>query len=59
MHSASGFDYSAALNQVVVHDVGGVAIPFASPELLLKMKRESVREKDKADVRFLRALLEC
>jgi len=34
MASASGIDYAEASKSVVVHEIGGVAIPFASPELL-------------------------
>jgi hypothetical protein len=39
MQSASGVDYEAARPDVVVHEVNGVSIPFASPELLWKMKK--------------------
>ncbi len=58
MSSASGFDYEAASSLVTVHEVDGVPIPFASPQLLWKMKRDSYREKDKLDAAFLRRLLE-
>lgn len=57
MQSASGFDYEAAKGSVVRHRVGAVDVPFASPELLLQMKGDSVREKDRADAAFLRRLL--
>lgn len=56
MQSASGVDYRAASGQVVRHQIGGVEIPFASPALLLRMKRGSVRPKDLADVQFLEGL---
>ncbi len=56
MQSASGVDYAAAQNEIVVHEVSGVQIPFASPKLLLRMKAGSVRDKDRADVGFLRRI---
>ena len=34
MRSAGGIDYAEAAKDVVVHDVDGVPIPFASPRLL-------------------------
>ena len=58
MQSASGIDYAAAVDEIVYHEVDGVRIPFASPRLLYKMKRGSYREKDAADVHFLRLTLE-
>jgi len=39
---------------VVVHDVDGVPIPFASPRLLWRMKAVTHREKDAPDLVFLR-----
>lgn len=39
---------------VVVHQVDGVSIPFASPRLLWRMKIVTHREKDAADLVFLR-----
>ena len=38
----------------VAHDVEGVAIPFASPRLLWRMKAITYREKDVGDLVFLR-----
>ena len=58
MKSASGVDYAAAVGEVVRHEIDGVTIPFASPRLLFRMKRSSYREKDAADVHFLRLSLE-
>ena len=58
MKSASGIDYETAVDQVVLMDVDGVRIPFASPRLLWKMKRSSYRDKDAPDVHFLKLLLE-
>lgn len=54
MASASGIDYAEAIKSVVVREVGGVPIPFASPELLWRMKRHTHREKDRPDLLFLR-----
>lgn len=58
MGTASGVAYAEASRSVEVHEVDGVAIPFASVTLLWKMKRGSVREKDVPDAHFLRRLLE-
>lgn len=35
-------------------ELDGVAIPFASPELLWRMKCRANREKDRGDIQFLR-----
>ena len=59
MHSASGVDYAGAEKDIVIRDVGGVSIPFASPELLWRMKRTTHREKDKLDLVFLRQVIEA
>lgn len=56
MQSASGIDYAAAASETISRQVAGVEIPFASPSLLLRMKRGSVRPKDLADVQFLERL---
>lgn len=58
MGSASGITYETASREIVVRDVEGVPIPFASPLLLWKMKRHTHREKDRGDLFFLRQLLE-
>ena len=58
MKSASGIDYEEAKGGVVMREVGGVLIPFASPELLWRMKRTTHREKDGLDLLFLRKLIE-
>lgn len=54
MCAAGGIDYAEAASHVVVHDVGGVPIPFASPRLLWRMKVITHREKDAGDLVFLR-----
>lgn len=59
MGSASGIDYAEAAREIVVREVDGVAIPFASPLLLWRMKRHTHREKDRPDLLFLRQLLEA
>lgn len=54
MRSAGGIDYEEASKHVVVREVGGVPIPFASPHLLWRMKAVTHREKDALDLLFLR-----
>jgi hypothetical protein len=54
MKSACGIEYEEAAKDVVVREVLGVPIPFASPRLLWRMKKPTRREKDAADVAFLR-----
>ncbi|MFZ4681885.1 MAG: hypothetical protein ACOYMS_05255 [Terrimicrobiaceae bacterium] len=59
MAKASGIDYAEAAKSVVVHELDGVSIPFASPELLWRMKIHTHREKDAPDLFFLRKLFEA
>ena len=59
MASASGIDYAEASKSVIIREVGGVPIPFASPELLWRMKRHTHREKDAPDLLFLRKWFEA
>ena len=54
MGSASGLDYAEAAKDIVVREVNGVPIPFASPQLLWRMKSRTHREKDADDLLFLR-----
>ena len=54
MRSAAGIDYAEAAKEVVVREVDGVPIPFASPRLLWRMKSVTHREKDTDDLLFLR-----
>jgi hypothetical protein len=54
MRSAAGMAYEDIAKEVVVHEVGGVPIPFASPPLLWRMKAVTHREKDAGDLVFLR-----
>jgi hypothetical protein len=59
MAKASGIDYSEASKSVVIHELDGVSIPFASPELLWRMKGRTHREKDRGDLQFLRMWFEA
>jgi hypothetical protein len=54
MRSAGGMDYAEAAKDLIVREVGGVPIPFASPRLLWRMKIVTHREKDAGDLFFLR-----
>jgi hypothetical protein len=57
MKSACGIDYAEASLEIDYHEINGVRIPFASPRLLWRMKVKTHREKDAADLFFLRRLL--
>ena len=54
MASASGIGYEEASKDQIIREVDGVPIPFASPRLLYRMKEKTHREKDSADLQFLR-----
>ena len=54
MAKASGIDYAEASQSLVIHEIDSVPIPFASPELLWRMKCRAGREKDRGDIEFLR-----
>jgi hypothetical protein len=54
MQSACGIEYAAAEGEIVLREVGGITIPFASPRLLWRMKAPTRRAKDAADLVFLR-----
>jgi hypothetical protein len=56
MKAACGIAYEEASREVDVVEIEGVPIPFANPELLLRMK-ETYREKDKLDRAFLADLV--
>jgi hypothetical protein len=53
MKSACGIEYAEAAKDVVVHEVQGVPIPFASPRLLWRTKKPTHRAKDAGDLAFL------
>lgn len=57
MKSACGIHYAEAAAEIDYHEIKGVRIPFASPRLLWRMKAKTHREKDQADLYFLRRLL--
>lgn len=54
MRAACGIEYAEASKEVVIREVQGVPIPFASPRLLWRMKSPLKREKDQGDIVFLR-----
>lgn len=54
MRSACGIEYAEASREIVMREVRGVPIPFASPRLLWRMKVNTHREKDAGDLYFLR-----
>jgi len=54
MKTAGGIAYDEASRDLVIKEVDGVPIPFASPTLLWRMKAVTHREKDAPDLFFLR-----
>ena len=56
MKSACGIEYLEAAKDVVIRELQGIPIPFASPRLLWRMKIHTGREKDRPDLYFLRQL---
>jgi hypothetical protein len=54
MVTAGGIGYDEAAKDVVVRELDGVPIPFASPRLLWRMKAMTHRAKDQPDLVFLR-----
>ncbi len=59
MGSASGIRYEEASQDIVMRRIGDVDVPFASPRLLWRMKKSTHREKDAADLLFLRKWFEA
>lgn len=59
MGSASGIRYEEAIQDVVIRRIGDVDVPFASPRLLWRMKKSTHREKDAADLLFLKKWFEA
>lgn len=53
MKSACGIEYEEAARDAVIREIGGVPIPFASPETLWRMKKPTGRAKDIPDLLFL------
>ena len=56
MKAACGIEYAEAAKDIVIRELQGVPIPFASPRLLWRMKVHTNREKDRPDLQFLRQL---
>lgn len=56
MQRACGIDYQEACGGIVEVEFNGIKIPFAGPEILLRMKR-TLRDKDRIDRLFLEQLL--
>ena len=56
MKRACGVEYAEASKDVCLTEVRGVAIPFANPKLLLRLK-QTHREKDADDRLFLQRLI--
>ncbi len=54
MRSEGGIDYAEASKDIVMRELDGVPIPFASPRLLWRMKAVTHRAKDAGDLVFLR-----
>ncbi len=57
MKSACGVEFDEAKNSIRHVTIDGVDIPFASPELMWKLK-QTKREKDRLDLYFLKELLQ-
>ena len=53
----SGHAYADLLPLSASHDVGGVAVRFLGAEGLIRLKADSLRPRDQADVAALRAIL--
>ena len=53
MQAACGITYLEATAEMIMREVQGVPIPFASPRLLWKMKKPLGRAKDGGDLAFL------
>lgn len=58
MESACGIAYEELSKDVIVREVQGVPIPFASPRMLWRMKKPTRREKDIPDLLFLKQWFE-
>lgn len=57
MAKACGVDFAEAQTEIRIVELQGVKIPFATAELMLKLK-QSVREKDVMDRNYLEHLLD-
>ncbi|MBN1633668.1 MAG: hypothetical protein JW917_05845 [Ignavibacteria bacterium] len=54
---AGGYEYKDISHFINYSEIEGVKIPFAGPELLYKLKKSTLREKDKLNLLFLEELL--
>lgn len=54
---ACGISYADAEKEIEYYDIEGISIPVAGKEMLIKMK-DTWRPSDKADVNFLREIIE-
>ena len=57
MAAASGITYDDAKEDIIVRTINGVDIPFATPQLLFRMKEKTHRAKDESDLVFLKQLI--
>ena len=57
MQSACGIDFAEASKEIIIREVEGTPIPFASPRLLWRMKVRTHRAKDESDLVFLSCLV--
>jgi hypothetical protein len=58
MCTAGGINYTEAAKDIVMQEIEGIPIPFASPRLLWRMKAGTHRAKDEPDLLFLRQWFE-
>jgi hypothetical protein len=58
MKAAAGMEYDEASRRSTVQVIDGVPVPFASPQLLWLTKKSTHRDKDAADLHFLRLWFE-
>ena len=58
MKSACGVEFEDTAGQIIIREIRGTKIPFASPLLLWRMKAPTRREKDVQDLMFLRRYFE-
>ena len=57
MTEACGVTFEETRGGIEIQEIGGVPIPFAGAELMLRMK-QSLRSKDAEDRRFLQRLIQ-
>lgn len=57
MKTACGVEYAAASKSILTVTIQGVSIPFASAELMIRLK-QSIRSKDQLDLEFLKSLIQ-